>query len=157
VVSDGSDVLCERVTHQPGGATIARQAVGRPVARRPTRCLLLNCARRYSALPAIAHAIRVRFLIVLVSVLLSDVGVKEYLVWLDQSGAVESFVLREVDDKHLFVVDRPNLFEELQAFLDAWHDANSFSAAQQQAVSAAQTQASLAHLPPAARRQRQQE
>jgi hypothetical protein len=52
----------------------------------------------------------------------SDVGVKEYLVWLDASGAVESFILREIDDRHLFVTERENLFTELQEFLDAWHD-----------------------------------
>jgi hypothetical protein len=52
------------------------------------------------------------------------VAVKEYLVWLDQSGALGApFVLREVDDEHLFVVaDRPNLFQTLQEYLDAWHD-----------------------------------
>jgi hypothetical protein len=74
----------------------------------------------------------------------SDVGVKEYLVWLDASGAVESFILREVDDTHLFVAERPNLFTELQEFLDAWHDANSFSAAQQLASAAGSAAAEAA-------------
>jgi TFIIH basal transcription factor complex TTD-A subunit len=59
----------------------------------------------------------------------SDVAVKEYLVWLDQSGALGApFVLREVDDEHLFVVaDRPNLFQTLQEYLDAWHDVSHSS------------------------------
>lgn len=57
-----------------------------------------------------------------------DVGVKEYLVWLDRSGIIPSFLLFEIDDRHLFVQSRPNLFEELQECLDAWMDSNSFSA-----------------------------
>jgi hypothetical protein len=50
-----------------------------------------------------------------------DVGVKEYLVWLERSGAIATFILKEVDDHHLFVASRPRLFEELQEYLDAWH------------------------------------
>lgn len=80
-----------------------------------------------------------------------DVGVKEYLVWLERSGAIASFILKEIDDHHLFVASRPHLFEELQEYLDAWHDANSFSATQHAQATAA-TQQSMSHLPPAAQR-----
>ena len=52
--------------------------------------------------------------------LCSDVGVKEYLVWLEKSGAIASFIRCEIDDTHLFVEPRPRLFEELQEYLDAW-------------------------------------
>lgn len=44
----------------------------------------------------------------------SDVGVKEYLVWLEKSGAIAPFIKMEIDDTHLFVEPRPHLFEELQ-------------------------------------------
>ena len=50
-----------------------------------------------------------------------DVGVKEYLVWLERSGAIASFIIKEIDDRNLFVAQRPMLFEELQEYLDAWH------------------------------------
>lgn len=76
-----------------------------------------------------------------------DVGVKEYLVWLERSGAIASFIIKEIDDQHLFVAVRPMLFEELQVFLDAWHDSNSFSQAQNNA----DTDKASSHLPPAAR------
>jgi hypothetical protein len=54
-----------------------------------------------------------------------DVGVKEYLVWLERSGAIAKFILKEIDDHHLFVAARDNLFEELQEYLDAWHGQTS--------------------------------
>lgn len=78
-------------------------------------------------------------------------------MWLERSGAIASFIRKEIDDTHLFVEARPHLFEELQTYLDAWHDSNSFSAAQQSTIALQQAQQSMTHLPPAAQRQRRQE
>ena len=57
----------------------------------------------------------------------SDAALKQYLVWLQNQGQIEPFIMEDLDDTHLFVsADVPRLAEVLQAHIDKWHDDNTF-------------------------------
>lgn len=56
----------------------------------------------------------------------SDVALKQFLVYLDESSGSDPFIIHDLDEKHLFVQDNEKVKRQLLKAIEEWQDENSF-------------------------------